>query len=152
MPTDDFAQAMRAFDLFTLKVPKRERVNRKFIEGCGGANPEHWNTAKDPKAAAAAWVEQKLSTLTKRDACAAAIHWGSSKKWKRCSQRVAPGDLFCFRHGGAHPPKPVYVKKSADPQWVIDRLQRRRQSWLRRRGEAAAAIAQLDAAIAKAVM
>lgn len=127
-------------------VPDSERVDREFIEGCGGANPEQWPSAKDPEKAAAAWVEKRLSALDRPVACAAARRWYASRKWTRCSQRVAPGEEFCFRHGGAHPPKPVYVKKSADPQWVAGRLERRRA---RIEAKIADLQAQLDA-IAKA--
>jgi hypothetical protein len=60
---------------------------------------------------------------------------------------VAPGEQFCYHHGGPKPPKIVYVKVVPDPRVLQERNERRRQTWLRKRQEADDALAALDRAV-----
>ncbi len=121
------------------------RVDVDFINRCGGADPDHWANNTDPIAAAREWVDRKLKHLTRPDGCAAAVRWGSSPRWKRCSFRVAAGEHFCYHHGGKHPPsKAVLMPKTKNPKLICERLERHRRKLLTRVDELNAQIAQLD--------
>jgi hypothetical protein len=66
------------------------------------------------------------------DGCQAAVRFGTTDRYWRCRWPIVEGVMFCAKHGGPRPAPRVMPRKSDDPAWRLQALQKRRDQAARR--------------------